>query len=115
AALLLAVAGIYAVVSYSVSQRAREIGIRVALGARHTDIQRLIVGQGMRFATLGVLAGIPLALGVTRALGTTLFDVAPTDPATFAEVALALLGVTVLACAVPAARASRLRASLTAE
>jgi ABC-type antimicrobial peptide transport system permease subunit len=115
AALLLAVAGIYAVISYSVSQRAREIAIRMALGARPTDIQRLIVGQGMGFATLGVVVAIPVALAVTRELGTTLFGVAPTDPATFAEVALALLGITVVACAVPAARASRLRASLTAE
>jgi putative ABC transport system permease protein len=111
AALVLAGAGLYAVVSYSVIQRAREMAIRIALGAQSTDIQRLVVGQGLRFATVGVVVAIPIALAVTRALGTVLFAVAPTDPATFAEVALAILFVAVVACAVPAARASRLRAS----
>jgi len=115
AALVLAAAGLYAVISYSVIQRAREIAIRMALGAQSTDIQRLVVGQGLRFATLGVLLAIPIALAVTRALGTVLFAVAPTDPATFAEVAIAILFIAVVACAVPAARASRLRASLTDE
>jgi ABC-type antimicrobial peptide transport system permease subunit len=110
-ALLLAAAGIYAVISYWVSQRAREIAIRLALGAQSTDIQRLVLGQGMRFAGLGVFLAIPLALGAAHGLGTMLFGVAPTDAATFAQASVAVLGVAVAACAVPAARASRLRAS----
>jgi ABC-type antimicrobial peptide transport system permease subunit len=111
ASLLLAVAGVYAVISYGVGQRSREIAIRMALGARSTDVLLLVVGQGMRSATLGVLVAIPGALAVTRGLESLLFGVAPTDPSAFAAAAIVLLATTLAACALPAMRATRVRAS----
>jgi putative ABC transport system permease protein len=115
AALLLALAGIHAVISYSVAQRAREIAIRMALGALAADVQRLVLAQGLRHAALGMAVAAPVALAVAHGLGASLADVAPADPATFAGVALALAAGTVLACAVPAVRAGRARELPTEE
>jgi putative ABC transport system permease protein len=108
AALALATTGIYAVVMYSVSQRAREIGIRVALGASHSNIVRLVMGHGIRFVLIGLASEIAVAAGVTRLLSTMLFGVAATDAMTFGEVAAVVAAVSVLACAVPAARGGHL-------
>jgi putative ABC transport system permease protein len=104
AALALAITGIYAVVMYSVSQRAREIGIRVALGASRSNIVRLVMGHGIRFILIGLAAGIAMAAAVTRLLSSMLFNVAATDAVTFGEVALVVAAVSALACAVPTAR-----------
>jgi ABC-type antimicrobial peptide transport system permease subunit len=104
--LLLAAIGIYGVISYWVTQRRREIGIRVALGAERVDVLRLILGQGMRAAAIGV--GIGLAGGElgARIIENFLFDVPASDPATFAAAAIVLLAVALCACLVPARRAA---------
>lgn len=107
AAFLLAVAGIYGVIAYLVAQQTRDIGIRVALGAAQGDVVRMVVGRGVRFAAVGLAAGILAAFWLTRLIGGLLFDVSATDPATFAAIALLLLGVTALASWVPARRAAR--------
>jgi ABC-type antimicrobial peptide transport system permease subunit len=107
AALALAITGIYAVVVYSVSQRAQEIGIRVALGAGRASIVRLVMGHGIRFLLIGLVVGIAMAVAATRLLGTMLFGVAGTDAATLAEVAAVVAAVAVLACALPTARVGR--------
>jgi ABC-type antimicrobial peptide transport system permease subunit len=107
AAFLLAVAGIYGVIAYLVAQQTRDIGIRVALGALQGDVVRMVVGRGVRFAAVGLAAGILAAFWLTRLIGGLLFDVSATDPVTFAAIALLLLGVTALASWVPARRAAR--------
>lgn len=106
-ALLLAAVGIYGVMSYVVGQRAREIGIRMALGAQPKDVRGLMMGRGARLALVGVAIGLAGALALTRLLSSLLFQVKPSDPLTFAGVALALVGVALLACYVPARRAMR--------
>jgi putative ABC transport system permease protein len=106
-ALLLAVAGIYGVMAYSVTQRRREIGVRVALGASPGQVFRIVLGQGLRTAVVGVAAGVLGALGLTRALATLLFGIRPTDPLAFAGVVTLLLLVAALACYLPARRATR--------
>ncbi|MCI0356824.1 MAG: ABC transporter permease [Acidobacteria bacterium] len=106
-ALALAAVGIYGVVSYSVSRRTQEFGIRMALGARGRDILQLVLGQGFRLAFAGVALGVAGALGLLRFLSTLLFGVPPTDPLTFAAVLLVLAGVVTLACYLPARRAAR--------
>ncbi len=106
-AVLLAVIGIYGVMSYAVTQRTREIGIRMALGARRGEIVRLVVGQGMAVALTGIAAGTAAALGLTRLIATLLFDVKPNDPLTFAAVVIALTATALLASWVPALRAAR--------
>lgn len=111
-ALLLATAGIYGVMSYSANQRRRETGIRLALGARPADIVRLLVGQGMRLAAFGVMLGLLGAVAVSGALRSMLFGVGALDPATFAGAAGVLAVVGLLACYVPAARASRADAAM---
>jgi putative ABC transport system permease protein len=108
AALTLAVTGIYAVVLYSVSQRAREIGIRVALGASRSSIVRLVMGHGLRFVSIGLAVGMAMAVGVTRLLSTTLFGLAVTDAVTYGQVALVVAAVSVAASAVPTTRVGRL-------
>jgi putative ABC transport system permease protein len=109
AALLLAVTGIYAVVSYSVSQRAREIGIRVALGARRVHVMKLVMGAGAGFVAIGLIVGLVAALGGVRLIATLLFGLEASDPATFAQVLLAVAGSAAVACAVPTVRAWRAR------
>jgi putative ABC transport system permease protein len=103
--LLLAAVGLYGVMSYSVSQRRREMGIRVALGARRADVLRLVVGQGLSLAAAGIAAGLALSLGVTRLVVSLLYEVSPYDPWAFFGVPLLLGAAAVLACAVPAWRA----------
>jgi len=91
--------------NYSVSQRTHEIGVRIALGAKRTDIFRLVVGQGMALAVLGVAIGLAGAVGLTRLISGLLFGVSPTDLGTFAIVALLLSAVALVASYIPARRA----------
>jgi putative ABC transport system permease protein len=107
-ALLLAGIGLYGVVAYVVSQRTREIGVRMAVGASRRDVLGLFVGQGMRLAAVGIVLGVAGSAGLTRLLASQLYGVQPTDPATFASVALLLAAVTFAACWLPARRAARL-------
>jgi predicted permease len=106
-AMLLAAIGIYGVVSYGVGQRTRELGVRVALGARPWDTLRLVLQEGMRTVGIGIAVGLIAALWLTRSLRSLLFEVSPTDPRTILTVCLFLLGVAALACWIPARRASR--------
>jgi predicted permease len=107
AALLLAATGIYATLSYSISQRAHEIAIRAALGAQRHDILGLVLAQGLRPALIGVGLGLGAAVGITRTLSGLLFELSATDPATFLFVSLGLVVVSLTACLVPAVRATR--------
>jgi putative ABC transport system permease protein len=106
-ALVLASVGIYGIVSYSVSQRTREIGIRMALGARGVDVLRMVLKNGMILVVAGVAIGIGGALALTRFLTTMLFGVTPTDSTTFVVVSLALAAVALIACLIPARRATK--------
>jgi ABC-type antimicrobial peptide transport system permease subunit len=110
-ALLLAGIGVYGLMSYSVERRTQEIGIRVALGAERQDVLRLIVLEGLKLAGIGVAAGLAIAYGVTRLLGTLLFGVKAADPATFAAVAVAVAGIGLLAAYMPARRAAGIEAA----
>jgi putative ABC transport system permease protein len=107
-ALVLASVGLYGVVAYSVSQRTQEFGIRMAIGALPRDLLNLVLGQGLKLAVLGVGIGIAAALGVTRLLAGLLFGVEPSDPLTLMGVSLLLTFVALLACWVPAHRATRI-------
>jgi putative ABC transport system permease protein len=104
-ALVLATAGIYAVMAYFVTQRTREIGVRIALGAQWRDVLKLILGSGMLLVTIGLIIGLAGALALTRLMTTLLFEVSPTDPITFVAVALCVIVATLLACYIPARRA----------
>jgi len=106
-ALLLAAIGVYGVIAYSVSQRTRDIGVRLALGAQGRDVVRMIVLEGLRFAAWGVAAGLATAVVLGRLLSGLLFGVEPTDPVTFAAVTALLVATVVVACYVPARRATR--------
>jgi putative ABC transport system permease protein len=105
--LLLAAVGIYGVVSYSAEQRTNEIGIRIALGARAGDVIRLILKHGLALASVGVVIGLLVSLALTRLMKTLLFGVGAADPLTFAVIALLLVGVALLACWIPARRATK--------
>jgi predicted permease len=107
-ALLLAGIGIYGVLSYAVTQRRQEIGIRLALGATARDVLQLALTQGMKLALLGIVLGVAVAIAATRWLQGLLYGVAPTDPLTFVGAALLLLLVALLACWIPARRAARI-------
>ena len=106
-ALLLAAVGLYGVISYAASQRTREIGVRMALGAEPRDILRLVVGQGLRMTALGLAIGLAGAFAVTRFLSGLLFDVTPLDAASFAGLPLLLAAIAMAACWIPARRAAR--------
>ena len=106
-ALLMTAIGVYGVVSYSVGERTREIGIRAALGASSRDIVRLVVGGGMTVVGGGLVAGVAVAVAVTRYLEGSLFNVSATDPSTFGAVAVVLLLVALAAQSVPVIRAMR--------
>src|SRR5579863_2735141 len=108
AALLLAVIGIYGVIAYSVAQRTQEVGIRRALGARHEDILRLVIGQGVALTLAGVALGIGGALALTRVMASLLFQTSTTDPAAFAGIAILFVIVALVASYIPARRATRI-------
>jgi len=106
-ALLLAALGTYGVLSYQVTERRREIGIRMALGARCEAVLGRVLGDGLKLTTVGLLAGLAGALALTRLMETLLFEVRPTDPATLGGVTAAITLVAIAACLVPALRATR--------
>ena len=105
-ALLLGVAGIYGVISYSVSQRTREIGIRMALGAQRQEVTRMFVRYGLGLAGIGIACGLVAAIGLTRLMASLLYEVNPVDPFTYVAVCVTLAAAAVLASYVPALRAT---------
>ena len=107
-ALGLAILRLYSLVSYLVAERTHEIGLRMALGADSSDVMRLVLGQGVKLAILGLAVGILTALAASRLLGSLLYSVSATDPVVFAGVSVAVLIVSTAACYVPARRAMRL-------
>jgi putative ABC transport system permease protein len=106
-ALVIAIVGIYGVISYAVSQRTHEIGIRMALGAQAGDVLRMMVSQGMRLTLIGVALGVAFALSLTRVIESLLFNVSATDPATFVSITLLLVIVALIAIYIPARRATK--------
>ena len=107
-ALVLAAVGIYGVVAYAVAQRTRETGLRLALGAKASDILALVLGEGLRRSAIGIALGLAAALAAARSLKSLLFEVGAADPTTYVAVAALLLAVTLVACLLPAWRAARL-------
>lgn len=106
-ALILAAVGLYGVVSYSVSQRTQEIGLRMAIGAQHRDVLRLVVGDGMKLALIGAALGIAVAIGLSKVAATMLFELTPLDPVSYSGTTMVLLAIAIAACYVPARRAMR--------
>jgi ABC-type antimicrobial peptide transport system permease subunit len=107
-ALLLSLIGIYGVISYAVSQRTREIGIRMALGVKSAELQRMFVGHGLVLAGIGAGVGIGVAVGLTRLMSSLLFRVSPLDGVTYVAVSVVLVGAALLASYLPARRAASL-------
>jgi ABC-type antimicrobial peptide transport system permease subunit len=107
-ALVLAMIGIYGVMSYSVSRRTREIGLRMALGASRRDVLRMVAGRGVALVTLGMLLGTAAALVLTRLMASLIYGVSSTDPLTFAAASGMLALVAIFACLAPASRATRI-------
>jgi ABC-type antimicrobial peptide transport system permease subunit len=105
-ALLLGLVGIYGVISYSVSQRTREIGIRLALGAREQTVRRMFVRHGLALTGIGLVAGLAAAAALMRLMSSLLFEVSPVDPMTYGAVSLSLIVAAVLASYIPARRAT---------
>jgi putative ABC transport system permease protein len=105
--MVMAAVGIYGVMSYSVQQRTHEIGLRMALGAQQSDVLKLVVKQGFALALIGVALGLLVAFALTRIVSTLLFEVTATDPRTFVAVALGLFLITLIACYLPARRATK--------
>jgi putative ABC transport system permease protein len=99
--------GIYSVMSYTVTQNTREIGIRMALGANRRDVLKMVVGQGLMLTAVGVAVGLAGALALTRLMASLLYGVTATDPATYVIVSVLLVAVATLACYLPALRATR--------
>ena len=112
-ALVLAIVGIYGVMSYSVTQRTHEIGIRMAIGARPRDVFTMVLGHGMKLTLIGVGIGLLLAFGLTRLMETMLFGVKPTDAATFTGISLLLISVALLACYLPGRRATKVEPTIS--
>jgi putative ABC transport system permease protein len=106
-ALLLATVGVYSVISFSVGERTREIGIRMARGAKQRDVMTMVLSQGMRIAVIGIAVGLVIAYALTRLLASMLFEVSATDGPTFSVVAILLGSVALLACYLPARRATK--------
>jgi predicted permease len=106
--LVLAVIGVYGVMAYIVLQRTTEIGVRMAMGAHSADVLRMVIGQSVQLAIAGVVAGVAIALALTRLVGNLLFDVSPHDPMTYLTVAGILVGTALLAAGMPAWRAARI-------
>jgi len=106
-ALIMAMIGVYGVMSFTVSQRTREIGIRMALGAQQRDVLKMVIEQGLWLVLLGIGIGVAGALGLTRVMKSLLFGVSATDPVTFAVIPLILAAVAILACYLPARRATK--------
>jgi putative ABC transport system permease protein len=106
-ALVLSSVGIYGVISYAVSQRTREIGVRIAIGASRTDVLRLVLLEGLKLILVGAALGIAGAFALTRLLSSMLYNVSVTDPLIFSSVTALLVGVSLAACYVPARRAMR--------
>ena len=104
---MLATAGIYGVMAYYVTQRTREIGVRIALGAQWSDVLKLVLRSGMLLVITGLVVGLAGALALTRLMTTLLFEVSPTDPITFGAVAVCVILATLLACYIPARRATK--------
>jgi putative ABC transport system permease protein len=105
-ALFLAAIGVYGVLAFSVSQRTQEMGVRMALGASRNDVLRLVVRQGVVLAAIGEVFGLAGAFGITRVIGTVLYNVTPTDPLSFGGVAIFLTVIAIVASYVPARRAT---------
>ena len=112
-ALALAAIGTYGILSYSVSERTKEIGIHMALGATRGSVLGMILGQGMRLTTIGLVAGLAASFGLTRLLQAQLFNVKPTDPATLTAVTIFIAVIAFIACYVPAQRATRVDPMVT--
>src|SRR5262249_48492350 len=107
AALFLAAVGVYGVLAFSVSQRRQEMGVRIALGAQQRDVLRLVVGQGLSLAAVGVCAGLVGAFGITRVIASLLYNVTPTDPISFGGVSVFLAAIAAVASYIPARRAMK--------
>jgi predicted permease len=106
-ALLVATIGIYGVLTASVSQRTRELAVRIALGATTSNVRRLIVGEGLKLVLSGLVIGLISALALKRVIGKLLFGVSPSDPTTFLAIAVLMIGIALLACWIPASRATK--------